>query len=46
MTSAAGRQRGRERGDVKRRYIELLREYDVHRDPLDVSAFVGEAAFG
>ncbi|MGG7509960.1 Fic family protein [Plantibacter sp. YIM 135249] len=30
----------------KRRYIELLREYDVHRDPLDVSAFVGEAAFG
>jgi fido (protein-threonine AMPylation protein) len=30
----------------KRRYIELLREYDVHRDPRDLAAYVAVQSFG
>lgn len=30
----------------KPRYIELLREYDAHRDPRDRAAFVAVRPFG
>lgn len=30
----------------KRRYVDLLRQYDRHRDPRDLAAFVGTRALG
>jgi hypothetical protein len=30
----------------KRRYIDLLREYDRHRDPRELAAFIDTRPFG